>query len=243
MKSILLLNPQRKGRNMKTITRRRSVRRASARRIRRNPPKMTPAMRAKISRAVKASIRARKFNKPTQSSGPVVRYRNRTVTRVIRRSAPVRGRVVRRRRSRGSSLGGFNLKSILGGDTLKLAGGTVGAAALTTFVLSRFGASLPMANTPYGMIAYKLAIPLAGAYLVRRMDRKVAEGMVIGGVVLAINQVISMVSTPTPAVATTGEYLTPVGALPPGESAVARFGGVNGVYDNSSAFASTAWDR
>lgn len=126
-------------------------------------------MRAKISRAVKAAQRRR-------SGGGV-----RRVTAIFRR----------RRRSGGGGGIGNPFKAIFSRQTLTVAAGAVASSFVTQFVLTRFGAQLPMVASPIGRVAYKLIIPAAGAAMVKRFNRDLASGMLIGGAVMAINELIA----------------------------------------------------
>lgn len=81
------------------------------------------------------------------------------------------------------------------------AGGAVGASLLTGFILNKWGASLPLANNKYGRILYTLGIPVAGAYLVRKKNRDLAEGLVIGGLVMTINTLMQGFRAAVPAAA------------------------------------------
>lgn len=177
----------------------RRSRRSSSRRIRRNPPQRTTtsrrrthsaAMRAKISRAVKAANRRR-------SSRPFARTRA-VIRRVgIRRSGAVsRRRGIRRAfRSAGSNL---SLKTLLSRNVLMTASGAISASFLTSWLLRTYGARLPMANTMWGRIGYKLAIPFAGAWAAKKFAKQhdLAHGMIIGGVVMAVNDLIASFNQP-----------------------------------------------
>jgi hypothetical protein len=153
-------------------------------------------MRAKISRAVKASFRRRAGQRSI-------------VRRVF--SAPARRSGSRRRFS--ASLGGFtgSLKSMTSKPLLLKAGGAVAASFATGYVLTRFGDKIPGANNKYGRILISVGIPMVGAYLVRRKSRDLAEGMVIGGLVMGINALLqnfapNIAATAGGATATVGAY-------------------------------------
>lgn len=140
-----------------------------------------------------------------------------------------------------------------------VAGGAVGAGLLTTYVVNRFSTNLPGAATPVGSIAYKLLIPFVGAYLVKRVNKDLAEGMIIGGAVLAINQAINQFAPQIPAMVagtTAGVhgYLNRGSGLRglPGAYLPARRNGVgaylhgmpnmNASYDANSAFGQSVYD-
>ncbi len=198
---------------MRTSLRRRSSRRV-ARRVRlSNPPRRkhhSPAMRAKIGRAVKAAMRRR------SGGGTTVSRRRRTIRHarptmaVARRrsySAPARrsnrivmGRLLnprggRRRRSfrrRNPSFSGSfsSIKGMLNKDVVWMAGGAIVASVGTGYIMNRFGGSLPGATNKWGVIAYQLAIPMGAAYLLRSKNRAFAQGLVVGGVVMAITSIM-----------------------------------------------------
>lgn len=162
-------------------------RRVRHRRVRRNPVGRghSTAMRSKISRAVKASFRRRRGGVTT-----------RAVSRVRRSFSFARPR----RRRGGGGGGGLSfanpLKAMFSRSTLTMAGGAVASSFLTQFVLTRFGAQLPMSNQVYGRVAYKLLIPIAGAALTKRFNRDLASGMLVGGAVMAINELIAQWAAP-----------------------------------------------
>jgi hypothetical protein len=119
-------------------------------------------------------------------------------------------------------------------QTLMIAGGAVGGQFLTRFVLGKFGGSLPMLRSAdgtvnqYGLIGYQLLIPLAGAFAVKRFNPTLAKGMLLGGVISAINSGLNIVQGLSLGAAPadgTGEYLDArgVNALPPGYAAVDQF--------------------
>lgn len=214
MKSLILMNPTRRRRRRKlagaalmahqrklgrrsprrraTVRRRRSTRgRAS---IRRNPVRAvarrsrthSPAMRAKISRAVKRSMAVRR-SRPS--------YRARAVVRSFRR---------RFSRRSGGGGGSLSLKSLVSRPVLMMASGAISASFLTSWLLRTYGSKLPMANTMWGRIGYKLAIPFAGAYAAKRFAKQhdMATGMIVGGLVMAINDLIASFNAPKVAAGT-----------------------------------------
>lgn len=256
MKHLVLLNPRRKRRKHRgsrklygaaLAARQAKMGKLKVRRhkVRKNPMatksrKHSAAMRAKISRAVKASMRNRRSN-PTSSRAIVARP---AVRRAIRRTRKAYRSIRRSSRRRGSFLslrgiGGGGIRSLLSKDNLMIAGGAVGASAATNYVMSKWGASLPGMANPYVKIAYQVGIPYAGSMLVRKFNGKLADGLVIGGLANGIGSLISMFTTPAAAPvttpATTGQYLNRMGRMP---QPVA--GGV-GQYLGESAFRG-AWD-
>jgi hypothetical protein len=174
---------------------------------------MTPAMRAKISRAVKASFRRRRAG-----GGSIARRRTTIIrTRPVRRrrsimrftSAPRRVNRIRRRQGIVGGGGGM-IGQLINARTLSIAGGAIGASFLTTFILSRFGAQLPLfidratgRPSMLGSFIYKLSIPGLGAFLIRRQNRDIATGMLVGGVIMVANDLISMMNAPRVAAAPT----------------------------------------
>lgn len=229
----------------KTYRRRRTTTR------RRRNPGLSAATKRKISLALKRRNSSKKTS-PAQrkTSKPKVKTRTRTkvVTKYRARRPASRRRSSLAARAR-RSVGKLNLKDVFNKDVLKMAGGSVGAALMTNYVYAQFGNNLPMGYTTIGQIGYRLLIPFAGAYATRRFDRKVSDGMLIGGVILAINKGIELISNtgilPT-SVTGTGEYFTQdqVGEIPdgssPGYNAINSFGAPS-VYESQGAFADTAW--
>lgn len=296
MKALTLINPVRRGRRGRFVksSRRRRTRRT---RIHRNPVRSrrrrkavsrsrhhSPAMRAKISRAVKASMRRRRGG----SSAPRRRARRTTMAVATRsfgrgshHSPAMRAKISRavraansRRRGGGGSVsrsrrrfaarrsnggavrgvGTFNLKSILSRPNLELAGGAIGAGFLTTFIVGKFGTMLPGITNTWVRMGYKLAIPVAGAFVVKRFSRTLAQGMVLGGIITVLNDLIASFLVPS-APAATSAYLnaTPPKAFgaylgapqaqrrfSPSYNAVNSFGAAT-PYTGGSAFAPSAW--
>jgi len=196
----------------KVATARRSTRRRVSRRVRTNPPKMTPAMRKKISLAVKASFRRR------AAGGPVRRAARRVTTlarRITRPSFAMARRPARRSMAhRSGGGGGSSLKSgkgimgMVSKDTLMIAGGAVAASFGTGLLLNKIGDKLPGMSSAnpktaeYARALYSVAIPIGAAYLLRNKQRRIAEGLVIGGLIMGFNSLIrsfapSMSAAPT----------------------------------------------
>lgn len=217
MKSLILMNPVRRrrsrrhklagaalkshnrrlGRRSRRTTARRSVRRT---RVRRNPVTRSrthsPAMRAKISRAVKAANR-RRGSRPIRSRITAVARRARHSFRTFRARRSFR-------RSGGGGGGSLSVKSLFSRSIVMTASGAISASFLTSWLLRTYGSKLPMANTMWGRIGYKLAIPFAGAYAVKKFAKQhdVANGMLIGGVVMAVNDLIASFNQPKVAAGT-----------------------------------------
>lgn len=172
--------------------RRRSVTTVS---IRRNPVARrsrthSPAMRAKISRAVKAANRRR-------GSSRSMGLRVRSIARRVRHSRVGRSFSRRFRRSGGGG-GSLSLKTLISKQVLMTASGAISASFMTSWLLRTYGSKLPMANTMWGRIGYKLAIPFAGAYVAKRFAKQhdLAHGLIIGGVVMAVNDLIASFNAP-----------------------------------------------
>lgn len=143
-----------------------------------------------------------------------------------------------------------DIKQLMDKQTLTVAGGAVASGLLSGYVLSKFGGaqaagafSLPGSQNKYGVIAYQLLIPVGGAFLVKRFSPNLAKGFLLGGVIAAMQSILA-IAMPTPgATATTGtsaylDNMRPVGANPPGYSAIDAFGA--SIYSSEPAFHS-AW--
>lgn len=74
-----------------------------------------------------------------------------------------------------------------------MAGGVIGSAALSRAVIARWGGSLPGAAHPFGQAAYVLGISVGGAFLLRRFNRQLSEGFIIGGLVSVVSTVIGSI--------------------------------------------------
>lgn len=241
---ITLMNPPTKKRkNMRTM-RRRSARRSRPVALA-NPPRRakrrrvgvarksrhhSPAMRAKISRAVKRAMRSRRSGggsiRRMRRSRPMAIARRRSSRRRSSASSgglyvikgrklnpPRRNRRFSRRR-RNPDFNISSLRGLLSKDILIVAAGAVTASVATGYVLNKFGTSLPMATSTYGLMAYQLAIPMIGAYVLRNKYKSFAVGLAVGGIVMAITSVMktglgtvgaSIVQTPMGSFALAGE--------------------------------------
>lgn len=245
------------------------------------------AVRAKISRAVKAAARrrktparavARRASRAITIVAPMARRSRRRVARMGRSVARVARRSFRRAR-RGVATG-FSPRGIFSRENLTMAGGAFVGAYLTSMVLNKFSFArlekdpadptklkekqftLPF-TTPdkdgnvYGEAFYGLAVPVAGAYLVRRTSPAAAKGMVIVGVFNVFNTIVNMFTAKPKATAAPtakqsrymGEYVkySPRDTKPaitfgnpPGYMATNVTGRVSGPYDSAAAFAK-AW--
>lgn len=139
-----------------------------------------------------------------------------------------------------------SFRSALSKPLLAKAGGAVVASIGTGYIMGRFGSMLPMSSNPYVRAFYTLGIPVLGAWAIRRRAPHVAEGMVIGGLVMTINSLmtqfnIGAIGAPAPAPAPSlGSYAV-AGELGnfsyyPQSPADAR-----GLGGSNVAFAPSAW--
>lgn len=143
-------------------------------------------MRAKISRAVKAANRRR-----AASRGVVARSVSRVRSIIRRPGGAVARRSTRRSVSRFGGGGGINsIKSAFGKPMLMKAGGAIAASMGVGYILKNYGAKLPMASSKYGRVIYSLAIPIGAAMLLRKKAPDLAQGLVIGGLVMAVTELI-----------------------------------------------------
>jgi hypothetical protein len=153
-------------------------------------------------------------------------------------------------------------KQLVSKDTLMVAGGAVLGGLATSFVFSRFGPTkvdstgkvvmktagefkLPGSDSQYGPLLWSLLIPVAGAYALHKSQPKLAQGMIIGGAVLLIQNVVNLVQAKTGlGVSGVKSYLNAGGtiglrALPtPGYSAIKAFGNA---LDSGAAFRGNTW--
>ncbi len=224
-------------------TRRRSRGRAAQ-------PKARRHHRRRLSNPVKTKRRRR------QTSTPTVKHRRRT-----RRRNPVAGLRRGRRRGRGGMGDPLaTVKQLVSKDTLMVAGGAVLGGLATSFVMSRFGPvkmnaagqvvqkaagefKLPGSDSKYGPLLYSLLIPVAGAWALHKQQPKLAQGLIIGGAVLLIQNVVNLAQGAfAPRVAGTGAYLNAGGTLrslpTPGYSGIKAF---SGSLDSAGAFRQNTW--
>lgn len=213
---------------------RRAARRVVRAARRRNPMRgkhHSPAMRRKIGLAVKRAMAGRRSGGGSMT--------------VIRSSRRRRGGSV----SRGSFGGGSltsSFKSALSKPLLMKAGGAVLASFGTGYILNRWGSQLPLANNQYGRIIYTLGLPVLGAYLIRKKNRDIAEGLVIGGLVMTINSLMSGIKTAAVAAPATTAAVGSYGVA--GELGSGTFGYYpQGMHDSAGlgggnvAFPASAW--
>ncbi len=195
-------------------------------------------------------VRARRRRRSSFRANPVRRRRS------FRRN-PVRSR--KRRRSGGGG-GGFSLNSIknlFNKDNIKTGVGVVAATGVTRLALNKFGASLPgMSATATAQtkqiatVIYLALIPGLVGIAVRKFDRAISDGLIIGGIA---NAAIGAVNAFAPTTAPTlglSEYLDarPMRSLSapitaPGYGGIRAFGAGNGgsVLESASAFKRSNW--
>ena len=88
-------------------------------------------------------------------------------------------------------IGLSSFKSLLAKDNLKMTAGIVAANSLTALTFRNFGDKLPLFNNADGtanapaQIAYAVLIPGLAGILVRRYDRSISDGLIIGGLTFA----------------------------------------------------------
>jgi hypothetical protein len=106
---------------------------------------------------------------------------------VVRRSSGGGG-------SRGLAGGIFKMVSK---DTLMIAGGAVLASFGTGIILNKIGSKLPgmgdtvaPATKEKVRAVYSALIPIAAGYALRNKQRQIAEGLVIGGIIMGFNSLI-----------------------------------------------------
>jgi len=160
------------------------------------------------------------------------------------------------------------IKDFISKDTLTIAGGAVLGDFVTNYLVTNFGPIKPdgSANTgfvlpglkpnaagqisPYPVLIYAGAIPLAASVLTHKFSPALAKGLMIGGATSLMKNILVLVQHNQAAAgsgagtAGTQAYLRrgTIRALPgspPGYSAVRAFGGA---LDNSNAFKG-AWSR
>ncbi len=262
----------------------RRLRRSSRRRVRRNPPKMTPALKRKIGARIRALHRAGKY-KRSRPAGTRRRRSRRSLSvsrapMIIRRSSRRRSsgrRVSRRRRSFRrtggrilGSLGGglFGLRAVFAQDNIKMVGGAVAGTFIANYgcalICPRLGS---MGTNPFVQAAVKLGTTALAAKLANRYSRPVAQGILLGGMLVVANDVIRMWMNKGAIAASTSQYLGgrgmsqylgAAGGRPtvnrdirslvgPVTPTAKTFGGASrgmgALYGNTSAFKSDAWSR
>jgi len=168
------------------------------------------------------------------------------------------------------SMGGVTsqIKGLFSKDNLTIAAGAIAGTSATQYAMAYFGKNLPLINSEsentraIGRMTFAVGVPFIGAYAVRKYSPNLAKGMIIAGLVNALNEGIkyfakdAYIKLYSP-VASTGAYLNyrnipnvlPVGDISdsraPGYSgmnALANVRGAAGALDNSRAFPADAWN-
>ena len=214
MKELILDNPpKKKSKKRRTAAQRRAT------------AKMLAANRAK-RRGVKSSKRKKRTSTKAKRTYKSMARKSRKSTR--RKSTGRRRKAHARRRKthtylvRGSAtpikLNGL-VGSVFNKDNLMIAGGAVAASVVSNYALnSKMAEKLPMVTQPYARAAYLTLVPVIGGVLLRKVSPNIAKGMIIGGLVNGIAQLITASKmlppgqavptlTATAPTATTGEYL------------------------------------
>lgn len=218
------------------MKRRKNRRRITNRRrrvTRRNPQRRRRAVAVRRRRTVR---RRRNSIIPSVLMANPRRRRSRTRARSIRR----RRNPASRSLSFGSALG--SVKDIFSTDMLTTAAGAVGASALTSFVITKWGPYKLSGNAwvlktdtefklPFlvnktgepnhiGRAVYSVAISAGAAFVAKKFGGKMggnlAKGAVISGLVMAANEIVASFSKSTTTVTTgagTSEYF-PKNAAP-----------------------------
>lgn len=172
-------------------------------------------------------------------------------------------------RSVGAVGGGMlGLKALLSRDNLMLAGGAIGGTFVANYSCAMIAPRLGnMGNNPFVQAAIKLGSVAIVAKVTTRWSRPVAQGILIGGMVVVLNDVIRRFAPQRIAAATQGQYLggnprgkgmaqylgaqpqvgrdvrSLVGAVSPTARTFGNAGGIGGLYGGSSAFKNDAWSR
>jgi hypothetical protein len=129
---------------------------------------------------------------------------------------------------------------------LLMGAGAIVGGIVTPAILTRLGASLPGMTNKWGQAAYAVAVPLALAMFVQRINKPIAQGLALSAIVTGLNVVLQPVLAQAtamiaaPATQAAGAYLDyrPVAATP-GYSGSNAFG-VN-LLQSQSAFNDDPW--
>jgi hypothetical protein len=256
MKELILDNPPRK----KSKKRRSAAqRRATAR--------MLAANRAK-RRGSKSAKRRKSTKRRTKRTYSVKRRARRAYKSMARKSTRRRRKAHSRRRKthtylvRGSAtpikLNGL-VGSIFSKDNLMIAGGAVAGTIVSNYVLNNktVAEKLPKVGEPYFRAAYLTLVPVVGGVLLRKVSPGIAKGMIIGGLVNGIAQLITAskimipgqaAPTLTVSPSTTGEYLGEyLGGYDSDDSYLGEYLGADFASDDdmniesTGTFADSAW--
>ncbi len=174
-----------------------------------------------------------------------------------------RNPVSRRRRSRRSGGGGGKLslssiKGLFSKDNIKTGVGVIAATSATRlFLRQSFAANLPglsattaASTRQAALIAYMALIPGLVGILVRKYDRAISDGLIIGGIANAASQALGSYAPQASATLGLSEYLdaprmramgAPITA--PGYGGIRAFGANGGgsALESSAAFKRSNW--
>ena len=155
-----------------------------------------------------------------------------------------------------SGLGG-GIKGVFNKDNLMLAGGVALAGVVSTKIVSSVGKAMPdtigkLTSNPYAAVAVYAAPPVIAGYYLRRYNRSLGNGLIIGGVASALVGALKAASPSTAQTLGFSAYLgapmlrRPLPATSP-NPAMKAFGsalpraGINPVLASTPAFANDAW--
>jgi hypothetical protein len=192
MKELILDNPpRRKGKSKK--------RRSAAQR--RATAKMLAANRRKRKGSKSTKRRTKRTKRTTVKRRRTSTKRTyKSMARKTRKSSRRRKAHSRRRKTHTSLVRGsatpIKLNGLIGGifskDNLMIAGGAVAASVVSNYALnSTYATKLPMVTQPYARAAYLTLVPVIGGVLLRKVSPNIAKGMIIGGLVNGIAQLIT----------------------------------------------------
>lgn len=248
MRELILMNPRKKGKKRSGGGRRRGARNA----------KGQFTKRRKSGGKRRKSTTRKPMAKRRRSKTTIVRsYRKRSrLTKTGARGSKfvIRGRrmTVRRNPMTSDIIGSF--KSILSKDNLHIAGGVIASSFLNKTVGNMLGDKLPMYSSPIGKTVYTIAIPVLAAVALRRFAPKFAEGVALGGLITAVNQLVGQYA---PAYAGTFQSyidsnnamgqnytsLTPTtGSVDSARGTSSAVDSYSGIYDSPAPFTSDAWN-
>jgi hypothetical protein len=245
MRELILMNPRRKGKKRSGGGRRRSARNAKGQFTKR---RKSGGKRRKSSTLKPMAKRRRSKTKIVR----VYRKRSRLTKSGARGSKfVIRGRrmTVRRNPMTSDIIGSF--KSILSKDNLHIAGGVIASSFLNKTIGNMLGSKLPMYSSPIGKTVYTIAIPVLAAVALRRFAPKFAEGVALGGLITAVNQLVGQFA-PTYA-GTFQSYidsgdmssmsLTPTtGSIDSARGTSSAVNSYSGIYDSPTPFTTDAWN-
>jgi hypothetical protein len=179
--------------------------------------------------------------------------RRRRSRRSFRRNPAGRRRRRSRRGGGGSKLSLATIKGAFNKDNIKTGVGVLAATTVMTWVSKQdFSKSLPGVNAvdaktrEYAKAAYLLLIPGLVGIFVRKFDRAISDGLIIGGISLAAVKVINTASPETGATlgfSASPGYGSPIRGLGAGSFGSAPRGSGLGVLASASPFPSSNWGK